>query len=348
MISSEHILTIGPEYKPPKGGIAQCIATYQQTIYSDFRCLTNSCDGGMVRKTCKLVFSLITLCFILAFHKKIRIIHIHTASYNSFKRSSLFVKVAKAMGRNVVLHIHGGGFKDYYMKQPRYVRSVLDKADALITLSTSWKMFFENIALHGNVHIVPNIISKPIYQKVKGDGKFHLLYMGQITKAKGVFDLVEMIAENKNFYRGKLILDIGGDMYEADKLRNFVSDNKIDDIVHLHGWLIGNAKAKMFNWADAYILPSYVEGVPISILEAESYGLPILSTRVGGIPDIVDEGKNGFLFTPGDKQDMKKAIDMVVENRDLKISMGSYSKELTQKNNPSSVEKDLIEVYRSL
>ncbi len=294
------------------------------------------------------MFSLITLCFILAFHKKIRIIHIHTASYNSFKRSSLFVKVAKAMGRKVVLHIHGGGFKDYYMKQPRYVRSVLDKADALITLSTSWKSFFEDVALHSNVHIVPNIISKPIYQEVKSDGKFHLLYMGHITKAKGVFDLVEMIAENKNFYRGKLILDIGGDMYEADKLRNFVTDNKIDDIVHLHGWLIGNAKAKMFNWADAYILPSYVEGVPISILEAESYGLPILSTRVGGIPDIVDEGKNGFLFTPGDKQGMKKAIDMVVENRDLKISMGSYSKELTQKNNPSSVEKDLIEVYRSL
>ena len=348
MISSEHILTIGPEYKPPKGGIAQCIATYQQTIYSDFRCLTNSCDGGMVRKTCKLMFSLITLCFILAFHKKIRIVHIHTASYNSFKRSSLFVKVAKAMGRKVVLHIHGGGFKDYYMKQPRYVRSVLDKADALITLSTSWKMFFENIALHGNVHIVPNIISKPIYQNVQGDGKFHLLYMGQITKAKGVFDLVEMIAENKNFYRGKLILDIGGGMYDADKLSNFVFDNKMDDIVHLHGWLTGKAKTKMFNFADAYILPSYVEGVPISILEAESYGLPILSTNVGGIPNVVDEGKNAFLFRPGDKQEMKIAIDKVMESRELRASMGSHSKKLVHKNYPSSVEENLIEVYRSL
>lgn len=302
----------------------------------------------MLRQTWKLIASLIKLCFVLAFHKNIRIIHIHTASYNSFLRSSLFVSVAKAMGRKVVLHIHGGGFKDYYMKKPRFVRSVLDMADALITLSASWKTFFVDVALHRNVHIVPNIISRPINTRVNRDGSFHLLYMGQITKAKGVFDLVEIIAENKDFYNGRLILDIGGGMYDEDKLRNFITDNKIDDIVHFHGWLTGNAKTEMFNLADAYILPSYVEGVPISILEAESYGLPILSTTVGGIPDIVDEGKNGFLFKAGDKQGMKKAIDTIMENRELRTFMGCHSKKLSYKNYPSSVERNLMEVYSSL
>lgn len=284
----------------------------------------------------------------LAFHHNIRIVHIHTASYNSFKRSSLFVNVAKAMGRKVVLHIHGGGFKDYYMKEPRFVRSVLGKSDALITLSDSWKSFFEDAALHGNVHIVPNIIPNPIEKRVDSDGKFHLLYMGQITKAKGVFDLVEIIVENKDYYKGKLILDIGGGMYDADKLRSVISDSKADDIVHFHGWLTGHAKAEMFNLADAYILPSYVEGVPISILEAESYGLPILSTNVGGIPDVVDEGKNGFLFSPGDKQEIKNAIDTIMENRELRVSMSYHSRELSHVNFPTSVERSLIEVYRSL
>lgn len=348
MISSEHILTIGPEYNPPKGGIAQCIATYQQTIYSNFRYLANSCDGGILRNTWKLASSLMRLCCILGFRKNIRIVHIHTASYNSFRRSSLFVSVAKAMGRKVVLHIHGGGFKDYYMKEPRFVRSVLDKADALITLSASWKSFFEGITLHGNVHIVHNIIPIPITKSVNGDGRFHLLYMGQITKAKGVFDLVEMIAESKDFYKGRLILDIGGGMYDTDKLRSFISDNKLSDIVHFHGWLTGDAKTEIFNLADAYILPSYVEGVPISILEAESYGLPILSTTVGGIPEIVDEGKNGFLFTPGDRLMMKNAIDTIMGNSALRKSMGYHSKEISNKNYPSSVERELIKVYRSL
>ena len=333
---------------PPKGGIAQCIATYQQTIYSNFRYLPNSCDGGILRKTWKLASSLIGMCYILGAHKNIRIIHIHTASYNSFRRSFLFVGVAKAMGRKVVLHIHGGGFKDYYRNEQRFICSVLNKVDALITLSASWKSFFEAIVLHGNVHIVPNIIPNPVAKRVNSDGMFHLLYMGQITRAKGVFDLVEMIAENCKFYNGKLILDIGGGMYDADKLRNFISNNKIDDIVHFHGWLAGNAKTEIFNLADAYILPSYVEGVPISILEAESYGLPILSTTVGGIPDIVDEGKNGFLFRPGDKQGMKNAIDTIMEDRELRKSMGCHSKKLSYKNFPSSVEKSLMDVYRSL
>ena len=348
MISSKGVLTIGPEFVPPKGGVAQCIATYQQTIFSDFRCLTNSCDGSFLKKICKALFSLAKLHCILATNSEIKIVHIHTASYNSFKRSAWFVKAAKRMGRKVVIHIHGGGFREYYDKEKSFIQPIIDQCDALITLSPQWKMFFEKVVHHKNVHIVPNVIAYPIVKTVAKTDVFHLLYMGHITKAKGIFDLVEMLAEHKDEYLGKLILDIGGGMYEEEKLKRFISDNKMEDILRFHGWLSGEGKTDIFNLADAYILPSYTEGVPISILEAESYGLPVLSTTVGGIPEIVADGENGLLFEPGNKQQMKMAIDALMQDKELRISMAERSKKISMKNLPQFVEQSLLEVYKSI
>ena len=348
MISSKEVLTIGPEFVPPKGGIAQCIATYQQAIFSDFRCLTNSCDGSFLKKTCKALFSLKKLYWILATNSEIKIVHIHTASYNSFKRSAWFVKAAKRMGRKVVIHIHGGGFREYYDKEKSFIQPIIDQCDALITLSPRWKMFFEKVVHHKNVHIVPNVIAYPLVKTVAKTDVFHLLYMGHVTKAKGIFDLVEMLAKHKDEYRGKLILDIGGGMYEEEKLKRFISDNKMEDILRFHGWLSGEGKTDFFNLADAYILPSYTEGVPISILEAESYGLPVISTTVGGIPEIVVDGENGLLFEPGNKQQMKIAIDAIMQDEELRNSMAERSKEISIKNLPQFVEQSLLEVYKSI
>lgn len=348
MIPSSHILTIGPEYNPPKGGVAQCIATYGKTVFSDFQVLSNSCEGSQIKKLWKAISSLILLFFILLFKRHISIVHIHTASYNSFKRSSFFVRLSKAMGRKVVIHIHGGGFKEYYVKEKNYIDSILAKCDAIITLSTTWKTFFEETVGHKNVHIVPNIITRPIPIAIEKDEMFHLLFMGHICKAKGIFDLVEVIQEYQDEYHGKLILDIGGGLYEVDTLKQIIKDYQLEDIIHFHGWVSGNKKIELLNLADAFILPSYTEGVPISILEAESYGLPILSTYIGGIPEIVIDGENGFLFNPGDKPAMKKAIDTLLTDKKLVAYMSASSLKRSELNMPQQVELALNSTYNNI
>ena len=77
--------------------------------------------------------------------RKIKIVHIHTASYNSFKRSAWYVSLANFMRKKVLLHIHGGGFKEYYATNPQWISSVLNKCDGIITLSESWKEFFQGV-----------------------------------------------------------------------------------------------------------------------------------------------------------------------------------------------------------
>ncbi len=345
---SERILTVCPEYSKPKGGVSQCVATYDKVVYKKFKTVCNSCSGSIMKKLICMVKAILQIIFILLYDHKIRIVHIHTASYNSFRRSSIFVRISKRLGRKVVLHIHGGGFKEYYALKSAFVDNVFSKCDSLAVLSASWKEFFDSIVTPDKVYVVPNIIENPQNVEVAKDGKVHFLFLGQICQAKGIFDLVETLSEHKIEFAGKLILDVGGGMHEEERLKCYVSTHNLGDIIRLHGWVSGNDKIRLLNLADVFILPSYVEGVPISIIEAEAYGMPILSTPVGGIPEVVKDGENGFLFVPGNRSDMKTAIDSVISDADLRSKMGEKSRIMVKDNMPENVIAVLSALYEKL
>lgn len=345
---SDKVLTVGCEYNPPKGGVAQVIYNYGRYVFPHFKYVANSGGGSKVAKALKAFTGLARMAMMLALDREIRIVHIHTASYNSFRRSAWFVKVAKLFGRRVLVHIHGGGFKEYYAKNRDFVSSVLGKCDAIVTLSVSWKTFFEDTVGHKHVFVVPNIIEPPVAKDVCGEGLFHLLYLGHVYRAKGIFDLAEVVRRSHAEYRGRLVLDIGGGMYEVDALKRFIGQHNLEDVIRFHGWVDGERKQRLLNGADAFILPSYTEGVPISILEAESYGLPVLSTVVGGIPEVVDDGKNGFLFHAGDMDKMKQVIDKLLNDVALREEQGRMSKQISMKYLPDEVTACLKRVYESM
>ncbi len=347
-IISHHVLTIGCKYNPPKGGIAVVLNNYKNHVYTDFQAIVNSGADNNLYKLWKAVSALIKLFCKLIFNHEIRIVHIHTASYNSFKRSAWFVKLAKILGRKVVLHIHGGGFKEYYKTNPRWISSILNKCDAIITLTPSWKQYFQEISTCPLITIIPNIIEPPQTNYPKyNDGKFHLLFLGLITEAKGIFDLIEVLNDNVSEFRGKIILHIGGNG-KTKQLCDMIERYDIADIVKFEGWVSGNKKAELLSACDAFILPSYTEGLPISILEAMVYGKPVLSTPIGGIPEIIEHGKTGLLFDAGDKDAMFSAIKLLSENRPLCTEMGEAARLRCNDNLPDSVGRVLENMYIKL
>ena len=125
-----NILSIGCNYKPVRGGVAQVLDIYDKYIFKDFRFIANSGGGGF-RNLRILLVSICRLIKQLLSKREIKIVHIHTASYNSFYRSAIFVLLSKVLGRKVILHIHGGGFKDFYKTNPRLIRKILEIADWL-------------------------------------------------------------------------------------------------------------------------------------------------------------------------------------------------------------------------
>ena len=348
---SSKILTIGPDYHNHRGGVGAVIEVYSR-YFEVFKFIASHRNGSVLSKVSIFLINLIKYFSILVTDKNIKIIHIHGASYGSFYRKFVVFIIGKYIFRKkIIYHIHGGGFKVFYSKcnglSKRLIKTLFGNADIVICLSHSWIEYYKQTFKIKRAVILPNIIDYPVkFMPAAKTGVVTFLFLGLISAAKGIFDLIEVIAKNKEKYRNRIKLLIGGNG-EVQYLKEFIKKYDIDDIVEYLGWISNVKKAEVLNNSSVYVLPSYNEGLPISILESMSYGKPIISTNVGGIPEIVKDRRNGLLITPGDLKEIEMAVDYFLANPDLIDEYGAMSVELVKKHLPQAVLKDLIGIYNS-
>lgn len=285
--------------------------------------------------------------------KNIRIVHLHFAADGSFWRKEKLAKLSKIFQKKLILHCHASRFKDFYSEssteKKRWIVKTLQMADILIVLSNSWKSWFISIGIPENkIKILHNITSPPILlpKNKMNDGKIHFLFMGEIGKRKGVFDILRGLSKRKDELEGRLELRIGGNSNEK-LLIDTIHNNQLENMVKFEGWVSGEKKIELFNWADVFILPSFNEGLPISILEAMSYSLPIISTPVGGIPEVVSE-KNGKLVTPGNDIEIINAMKSFIEKPEMIKTCGDNSRNIVKTYLPDYVLKHLKQIYENL
>lgn len=344
----DKILYIGPNYKN-RGGISTILSLYKENI-TPFNYLKSSSNKGLLVNMWLLSVLLIKLIGIRCF-SKIKILHLHGASYRSFQRKSIIIYIAKFLGFKVIFHCHGGGFKEYVeYKGIEPVKKVLDKCDAIIVLSEFWRKYFKNELGQTKVFIINNMVNRLKTVNNKKDGTLHLLFLGLITEEKGIFDLLEVINQHKHeFKNNNFSLIIGGSGTETDlrRFKNYIKDNELQAYIDYRGWLSEKAKERAFADSNVFILPSYVEGLPISILEAMSNEMPIISTYIGGIPTIVT-AKNGILVNPGDKTAVWDAIKGYIDNNNLIYEHGKASGNIVKAFYPESVKEQLTSLYSQL
>lgn len=336
------MLTIGCKYIPPRGGIAQVLWNYDNLIFEEFKFIENSRKSNSLINLFIAFIALIKVFVKLLIDKDIKIVHIHTASGISFKRSTYFLHLSKMFNKKVVMHIHGGGFKEYYNTHERFVKKNLKKCDKIITLSEEWVNFYSSIGFESTC--VENVIQEPvILPSDKSDGIVHMLYLGLIVERKGIYDLLDVISSHRQEFEGKIILHIGGNG-EIEKLKTIIKHQTLDNIIKYEGWVDNEKKIELLNLCDVFVLPSYVEGLPLSILEAMSYNLSIISTPVGGIPSLVHDKENGLLFKAGDKEGLYNAINsLVISGLVLKPNS-----DMVKCYYPQSVVKKLTKIYKTI
>lgn len=347
-----NLLFIGPYEKKPKGGVAFVLSEYKKIFPEAFFLSTSTSNDNKILKFFVVFKALISFIFLLGLKRNIKVIHIHVSSYSSFKRKYVFFNIAKIFNKKIVCHIHGGSFHIFYeessLKLKKNIQHFIEKADCIICLSQKWKEYFEKEFNINKVVVVPNIISQPKLSTkvIQNNIKTTFLFLGLIDSNKGVWLLLEILKDYKQYLLGKAVFKIGGNG-KIDKLQRLIKDYGLLELVEFEGWVSGNIKQELLNNADVYLLPSYNEGLPISILEAMSYGLPIISTKVGGIPEIVDS-KNGVLIEPGNKQELRDAIFLAInEPKDFK-SKGKESLNRVANYLPESVKCELQNLYKSI
>lgn len=348
---SDCILTVGECYwAPVYGGIVSVIKSYRD-CFETFPFIASS--GKLTWKD-KLRYDLgglFAMGWRLLRDRKIRVVHIHTAAGGSFDKHAWYAALARLLGRKVVLHSHASRFKVWYEglseRHRRRVRKVLSRLDRLIVLSASWRDFFVSIGVSPDkVSILNNITDPADREKVarKPGEPVRLLFLGEIGPRKGVFDLLKAMALLQDSAPGKAWLEIGGNKNE-EALKEAIRSQHLEPCVHFNGFVSGDLKKELLSRTDVFVLPSYNEGLPISILEAMSYGCAVISTPVGGIPEVVRE--NGILVQPGDVGGIAAAITRCGEESTCR-EMGLASLEMVEAFHPEAVMESLRQIYESL
>lgn len=344
---SRKILSLGPDIKG-KGGMASVLGCYASYIFQPFYYIRTTGEGGTVLKAFLLLKTFVLIPFYIVC-KNVEIIHVHSASGISFKRKRLIIYFCSIFNIEVIFHLHGGTF---HLFADKYgidkIRRTFLKCKKIVVLSTEWEEYIHKTFDCTHTVIVSNIIPSPQMLTPKNDiDVLKILFLGAINESKGLFDLLEVLSVHKEFYADKIKLIIGG-VGEVNKLENFIQTNELDSFVNFIGWVFGSAKIEVLNDSHVYILPSYNEGLPISILEAMSYGKAIISTNVGGIPEILHDGINGFSFVPGDLSALHCILQKCVEERNTVNEMGKQSEIIVRDFLPSSVCAQLNLLYTEI
>lgn len=324
------ILMIGPDLSL-KGGIASVTRVLRDQSRADRGVKIHIVPT--VKTTKKILYPLDYVRFLICFlyqitTRKFDLVHIHLSSGGSFYRKLGAMTLLNLFHKPYIVHLHSGKFDIFYENAPsnisRQIKRNLDKAVAVVVLSKSWERWIKtSIGIEKTVVISNGTESFLINGKDKSRSDFILFFGGQLEKSKGVDLLLEAFQSIQPLK--KVSLWFAGDGH-VDHYEKRAIQQGLHSKTEFFGWLSKEDYRSKLNQADLFVLPSYAEGMPMSIIEAMSVGLPIVSTTVGGIPELVQTGKNGMLVPPGSVDCLAQALNELIHQPDTVLSYGQKSR----------------------
>ncbi|MBP5406814.1 glycosyltransferase family 4 protein [bacterium] len=264
-----------------------------------------------------MIFGMISACF-YAKKNDFDIIHVHFPF-----PLALFGMVMKSVSKKPLVMTCHGSEVNMAKKNPvfrKIFNFMLKYADFITVNSTFMKNEVEKIIRNKNVGIIPmgagigEIAAKETVKKEQKT-KTKILFVGRLIEVKGVKYLIDAV---KLLDPEKFELHIAGDGPEREKLEKTAPENVI-----FHGYQTGKNLEELYRNADVFVLPSivdnagYTEGLGTVLLEAANFSIPLIGTDVGGIPDIIIDGKTGLLVPQKDPDALCRAIKTLAENRAL-------------------------------
>jgi glycosyltransferase involved in cell wall biosynthesis len=254
--------------------------------------------------------------------------------------------VALAARLPVIFHLHGGGFETFYEQSGQirryFIRLILRKVHTLIALSEAARHWLSCTTGRGDVLILPNPVSIP-YGEHREASPPYILFMGKLSKEKGIFDLLEAYAKTREMHRSSRLVCAGEGDIEAVQAR--CMQLGISEAVELPGWVEGEEKAALLAGAAVFVLPSYYEAMPMSLLEAMAWGVPVVASEVGAISEILS-CETGVCIQPGNTTALADALEYLITNPGIRSNMGQFAKQsMLIKHFPDSVISHLGRIY---
>lgn len=264
----------------------------------------------------------------LAFHRH-DLYHVHFSTGASTFRKIALVQIIRWFGRPVIGHAHGGKYEAFYAGLPAIgkaaVRRFIRQLDTLIVLSPQWADYFGRIVPAARIVIVPNAVRLPVETARDSALPLRVIALGQLGVAKGTQVLLDAMAILRAT-RSAVHLDFVGDG-DVTKFQSSAETLGVDGNVTFHGWQRGEALDSLIGAASVFALPSFAEGLPMSMLECMARGMPVIVTAVGGIPSVVSDNVNGLIVPVGDAAALANAITRLADDTAERQRLGQAGRQ---------------------
>ncbi len=307
------VLVIGPSDTRSCGGMAEVIRGIRESelLNQEFEIdiFPSYIDGSLA---VRLLYSAYGYLRFLLRYKNYDLFHIHTAEKGSTFRKNLYLRKIKKAGKKAIVHIHGAEYLVFYDRLGRRRKKIVDRfirqADLVLALSDSWKRELEARFHIDTCRVLNNGVDTAQFRSAAADVSKHrnsFLMLGRLGERKGAYDLVDALelALRRN---PDLTVCMAGDG-DVEQIRSLAAQKGLQRQIRVPGWIGREEKLDCLKQAAVLILPSYHEGLPVSILEGMAAGKAIISTAVGGIPEVITE-ENGILVEPGDTDALAEAM----------------------------------------
>lgn len=328
------VLMLGP-LPPPVGGMASVVQNLSSALSARLRLRvidtvkTTADDRSLWQGAAaqlRLLGRLAQECLVW----RPTVVHIHTCSWLTFWRNGVDVLLARLLGRRVVLHIHGAQFHRFLggLSGARawLARRVLRAAHRVVVLGAGWREVLSAWTDPARLVVVPNGV--PVGRQVEPSpqGPFRVLCLANYEARKGQEDLLRAVAALAAERPVRVEL-LGFEAEPGRRQRLLAQATALGVDADIPGPVTGADKEARLAAAHCFCLPSYDEGLPMSMLEAMAVGLPVVATRVGAIPEALVDGEEGLLFAPGDTDALTGHLQRLIREPAAAAALGAAGRE---------------------
>lgn len=328
MKKNTKVLIVSPARKC-RGGITTVICQMEKTsVWRDFDCrwLETQINTNYLQKLYYFVTSTLTASFILP---RYGIVHFHTTPGMSLLVQMPVFLMAMLWRKKIIVHLHVGNQLAEHADRHVF-RFVLRHADRVVVLGNRWK---KELQEHFKTSLPVEVLYNPAPEAAPlpydlRSGKY-ILFTAYLTKNKGYDTLLEAFAAaRRDFPHWRLVIAGAGEVAEA---ADMAAQLGITECVDFPGWVAGERKRELFANASCFCLASYMEGFPMAVLEAWAYGVPVVTTLVGGLPDVVTRDQNALTFAPGDKQELAAQLTRIMRDTELGRKLSANGQKTVEK-----------------
>jgi glycosyltransferase involved in cell wall biosynthesis len=262
---------------------------------------------------------------------QVDVLHISLSLKGSAYRKVVVGSLARLCGVPYVVHLHGGGFEYFWLTLTARLRQAVDRlfvdSEKIVVLGRYWVDVFTGWLpqTHDKIVVIPNSTHRSAGENEPAkDQRVRLTFLGELGRRKGTPQLMEALgrlADDKNW---TATLAGDGDLEET---RVSARRLGIAERVNIPGWLDSKETAQIMRQSDVVVLPTFIENLPMVILEAFAHGVPVITTPVAAITEVVENERNGLLVPVGDIGALADALRRMIGDSAMRERLGRAARE---------------------